>query len=221
MYHLLYQKVRRPMQRHAISIIATLLLYGACPAVHAGTIVYNVNMTGFTMGAGGPVDSNLSVVGTITYDTTSQLITTSSLSINDPTLLATLPSTLTVQTLTPAYLDATPTALYAVPNVGTGVLIDYWGTVSTTTYSLSIFDNASGAVFVEITGPYPTISPLHSGGFGEEGIFGSSTEVLIGTATPEPPSYVLVVTGFVLAGGVAVMRRNKPRALANTLCGVT
>src|SRR6266567_9331381 len=64
------------------------------------TIVYNVNLTGFTEGGpSSPIDPDLSVVGTITYDTDLQLITSSSLSIKHPAVVAVLPSTLTVQTL--------------------------------------------------------------------------------------------------------------------------
>jgi hypothetical protein len=146
------------------------------------TLLYNVNMSGFTEGSFGPVDPNLSVVGTITYDTGLQSITWSSLSIKKgSTVLAVLPSTLTEQTLTPDYLAATPTGLYALPHAGPGTLADSWGTVSSSTYSFGIFDNAAGLVFVEITGPPSIITGFHLGGFGEDGIFGSPTAVLIGT----------------------------------------
>jgi hypothetical protein len=189
--------------------LATLLLYGACPSVRADLITYDVNMSGFTEGANGPVAQDLSVVGTITYDTTAQLITASNLSILDPTVLAVLPSALTEQTLTSDYLNATPTALYAVPHAGSGTLQDSWGTVSGSTYGFDIFDNATGSVFVEVTGPPSIIKGFHLGGFGEDGIFGSPTAVLIGTAAsvPEPSGLVLSCTAAFCFAGYLGWRR--------------
>jgi len=197
-------------------IVAAMLLYGACPAVNADIITYNVDLTGFSESFGGPPVPSLSVVGTITYDTSAQLITTSALSINDPTLLAVLPPTLTTQTLTSAYLQATPTALYAVPTVGSGTLSDQWGTMSPTTYALNIFDTSSGPVFIEINGPNPPITGFYPGGYGEDGIFGSPTEVLIGTAAavPEPSSLVLAIIGATVMLGYGCCRRRKPRRMA-------
>src|SRR5207245_2773090 len=114
----------------------------------------------------GPVDPNLSVVGTITYDTTAGTITASSLSILHPTVLAVLP--LTVQGLSSAYFRATPTALYAVPTVGSGIPFDLWGAVSASTYSFTIFDDSSGQIDVQVTGPPSIITGFHLGGFGED-----------------------------------------------------
>ena len=69
------------MYRSAITLIAATLLFGAVPTANGGdiTYTYNVDITGWP-------DPNLSVRGTITYDTTLQSITTSSLSLYDPTL---------------------------------------------------------------------------------------------------------------------------------------
>jgi hypothetical protein len=156
-------------------------------------IVYDVNMTGFTEGRFGPVDPDLSVVGTITYDTTAGAITASSLSILHPNVVAALP--LTMQTLTSAYFQATPSAFYAVPTVGPGTLVDLWGTVSDSTYSFSIFDDSSGAIDVEVTGPPSVITGFHLGGFGEDGIFQSSTAVLIGTASNIATATTLTISG--------------------------
>ncbi|MFI5458616.1 MAG: hypothetical protein ACHRXM_24550 [Isosphaerales bacterium] len=204
------------VKRVGLAMATAMLLCGACPAVNAGTVTYNVDMTGFSESFGGPPVPSLSVVGTITYDTSLQLITTSALSIKDPTVLAVLPPTLTTQTLTSAYLQATPTALYAVPTVGSGTLNDLWGTVSPTTYGFQIFDISSGPVFIEITGPNPPITGFHPGGYGEDGIFGSPTEVLIGTAaaTPEPSSLALAIIGATVVLGYGRYRGRKPGRMA-------
>jgi hypothetical protein len=182
------------MYRLAISSVAAMLLSAAVPTANAVSYTYNVDIAGFT-------DPNLSVVGTITYDTSLQSITTSSLSIYDPTsIIQTLSTPFTNSNPAAYQFIATPTALYFVDSLSPNELaggINWENPGLAVVFSLQAV--TPDVVTVEAYGTGSNIQILPGGGL---------PGFLVGTAaTPEPSSYVLAITALVLAGGFTALRK--------------
>lgn len=171
-----------------------MLLLGAVPTAKAGTTTYNVDITGFS------TDPNLSIVGTITYDTTLQSITTSSLSIHDPAVIATLPSLPTILNPSDFQWNATPTALIFVTQAPTSSVGDVvWGDLSG--FGFGLFAGHDQITVTETPPPSGANSIPISLNDGQGIVIGTTS------ATPEPSSYVMAITGFCLAGGFMAVRR--------------
>jgi hypothetical protein len=194
--------------------LALLLFCLACPSANAGIITYNVDISGFS-------DTNLSVIGTITYDTHLQKITTSSLQIYDPTLISPNLPTTTIPSpnispfangyeLNPAawQWNATSSALYFDPQPPNNTFgyVQWYNPTSGYDFILEALPSANGG------GVQVEVANLPAGDFSYLNF--DSSGFLVGTpqttpVVPEPGSLSLFLVGGISLAGYAWRRRGR------------
>jgi hypothetical protein len=188
------------MYRLAIAAIAAMLLSGAVPTANAGTITYNVDYVSPVF-LNGPFSSQTSVIGTVTFDTMRNDISSFALTITGggTPLGAPLTALSELQLGSQWTWVSTPTALYFNPirTDGNGSVQFYIPQVNPDPIDFEVISY----------NPSVLVATQDGDGYYEQAFYpASSPGYLVGTA-PEPSSYVLAITAIVLAGGFTEVRK--------------